>query len=179
MNRRGLVLGAALVGLGALAGAGGLGGQPEAGKPAALPLDRLAFLEGTWAGPMGDAWVEETWSRPRGDSIIGMFRWQRGDGTTTLWELLAIRDEDRGPALRLRHHGADFAPWKSEADGVPTLRATAIEPSRVLFTNEGPTGGIASCEYHSPTPDRLLITVTFPEGGQPPLKFDLARRPAR
>lgn len=181
MNARGWVLAVTVVPLGILTGAGGWAAQHEAQKPVAAappsPFDHLAFLAGTWAGPVGDAWVEETWSRPNGDSIIGMFRWQRADGKTTLWELLAIRDEEKGPALRLRHHGADFAPWKGEIEGVPTLRATTIEASRAVFTNEGTTGGILSCEYHCPTPHQLLITVTFPEGGQPPLRFDLARQP--
>lgn len=152
--------------------------QPAEQAPPQTPkvaLESLAFLAGAWEGSMEGDPVEETWSRPRGDSIIGMFRWQHA-GRTIMWELLTIKAEEAGPTLRLRHFNADVEPWPSEAEGVAAMKATTLEKDRVVFTNESDKGNLASCEYHCPTADRLVITVSFkPEAGRDALKFELRR----
>jgi hypothetical protein len=93
-----------------------------------------------------------------------------------MWELLAIKAEPDGPALRLRHFSPDLTPWKGECDAIPVLKATTLDPTRVVFTNASDVGGLASCEYDCTTPDTLAITVSFkPQTNRPPLKFQLQR----
>ncbi|MCW5765369.1 MAG: hypothetical protein KIT68_05280 [Phycisphaeraceae bacterium] len=177
--------GVGLVALGLILGAAMVGAQPApADRPAPKAADRaalekLAFLAGTWTGAMGKDSVEETWSVPRGDTIVGMFRWQLPDGTTSMYELLAIRAEAAGPTLRLRHFDGAFEPWKAEAGGLAAMPATVLEPGRVVFTTEGDKGGLTSVEYHCPTADELRITVNFRQAGREPLNFTLKRASAR
>ena len=166
-----------------LLSAGGLG-QPEtkpAGSaPAPAPkagggLDSLAFLKGTWSGKMGEDWVEETWSAAHGDSIIGMFRWQvAGSGQTTMWEMLAIKQEAGKPVLRLRHFDAKFEPWKSESGSVEPMPAAEMSATRVLFVAE--KGGLKSVEYKSPKADVLAVTVSFRDESRPALEFELKKQ---
>lgn len=144
------------------------------------PLESLGFLEGTWAGVMGKDRVEETWSAPAGGSIVGMFRWMDGEaGRTTLFELLAITADEGVPTLRLRHFNGGFEPWKGECEGVAALRATVVEPGRVVFTNGGETGALAACEYSSAEGKSLRITVRFRDAARAALEFDLKRAGAR
>jgi hypothetical protein len=182
----------ALTAAAALALGGSL--QPAATKPAAppdesapakaeaakslgvkAPLEALAFVRGTWTGTMGSDGVEETWSAPAGGSIVGMFRWMKDAKTTTMFELLAITHLDGVPTLRLRHFGETFDPWKGECDGVAAMRASVVEASRVVFSNEGGPGGLAWCEYHCPDPNTLRIVVVFKEASRPALRFELKR----
>lgn len=144
-------------------------------KPDPTKLATLAFLKGTWGGTMNGDPVEETWSAPSADTIIGMFRWQH-DGATTMYELLAIKNEPEGPTLRLRHFDAKFEPWKNEAAGVAAMRAAEVSENRVLFKNESDVGGLASCEYHRTNPDTLAITVSFKDAKREPLKFELKKQ---
>lgn len=178
-----IVLACCGVALGALSIAAGLGRQPKAPDAAAWVNDTtapeiapLAFLAGSWSGTMEGDPVEETWSKAKGDTIIGMFRWQ-SEGKTTMTELLNIKAEDGAAVLRLRHFGADFAPWKGECDGVAALKAGKVEKSKVTFTNSSEIGGVLSCEYEtSPAADTLKITVTFkPDRQREPLRFELKR----
>lgn len=139
-------------------------------------LTSLAFLKGTWSGKMGEDWVEETWSTAHGDSIIGMFRWQGGGKVTTMWELLAIKDEGGVPTLRLRHFDQGFNAWPSESKEVERLPASVVEANRVVFSAalEG-TAGIKSVEYKCPSADVLEITVSFRDEGRAALEFDLKK----
>jgi hypothetical protein len=177
------------LGSAALASILGLGtaSQPERRSSAGPPKEALvsadpaiaalAFLQGTWRGTMDGDPVEETWSAPAGDSIIGMFRWQH-DGTTTLWELLSIKVEEGRAVLRLRHFDEIFEPWKGECDGVAAMKATTVEEHRVVFTNTGAIGALASCEYDASTPGILSIRVSFkPDRQREPLRFILNRTP--
>lgn len=183
MNTRALMVG---VGIGVSVCGGIAAAWQPAKEPAVAPAGRvndatqdavkaLAFLEGTWRGTMEGDPVEEIWSAPAGDSIMGCFRWHT-EGKTTMWEMLSIRAEDGAAVLRLRHFNGNFEPWKGECEGVAAMKATTVEKSRVVFTNAGGTGGLASCEYHRTAPETLAIVVSFkPETQREPLKFSLTR----
>lgn len=178
-----VVMGAAALFL--IAGGASIADQPKSAatkaspaataSPAAVaqPLEKLTFLEGTWRGTMdGDA-VEEIWSAPSGDSLAGIFRWV-SSGKTTLYELLSIKAEGDDAVLRLRHFNGKFEPWKGECDGVAALRATKVEPGRVLFENAVVGSDFAACEFLVKG-DVLFITVRFGDPKQPTLEFELMR----
>ncbi len=152
-----------------------------AATPAATPtsgtreaVKRLAFLKGTWSGTMEGDPVEETWSAPSGDMMIGMFYWQH-EGKTTMSEMLSVKAEGDDAVLRLRHFDSKFDPWKGECDGVAGLKATTVESSRVVFTNQTEVGGLASCEYDCTSADTLKVTVSFKDGKRPALNFELKK----
>lgn len=140
---------------------------------AADPLNKLAFLTGTWRGTVGEDQVEEIWSAPTGDAMVGVFRWI-SHGKTTLYELLSIKAEGNDAVLRLRHFHGDFEPWKGECDGVAAQKATTIEPSKVIFENATQVGGVAGCDYWVKG-DTLFIKVRFSDANRPALEFELKR----
>ncbi len=72
----------------------------------------LSWMVGTWHGTVNDDPVLEAWSTPRNGTMMGMFRWDRGDHPR-LYELMTIRIDDHGATtLLIRHFGADFAAWE-------------------------------------------------------------------
>lgn len=178
----------AVVAFGALCVGGLAFVQPAAPKPADKPptatktqasdtrpaVKQLAFLKGTWSGTMEGDPVEETWSAPAGDTMIGMFYWQH-EGKTTMSEMLSVKAEGDDAVLRLRHFDSKFDPWKGECDGVAGLKATTVESSRVVFTNQTEVGGLASCEYHCTDKETLKVTVSFKDAKREPLKFELKK----
>jgi hypothetical protein len=57
----------------------------------ASSLAELSWMEGRWVSESSDQRLEEWWSSPVGNSMVGHFRWIRGE---RLWitELLSITD---------------------------------------------------------------------------------------
>jgi hypothetical protein len=143
-------------------------------------LKSLGFLKGTWTGKVGNDWVEETWSAPHGDGIIGMFRWQVGGTTTTMWELLSIKDEGGVPVLRLRHFDQKLNPWPSEAGEVERMPAAEVTSNRVRFVAALEGGaGLKSVEYKCPSAEVLEVTIRYRDAARPPLEFNLKREDAK
>ena len=68
-----------------------------AGPPglASIPLDRLAWLEGTWVGTDDGAAMEETWSSPAGGGMVGMHKDTRGGRMISCGFFRIIQDSSR------------------------------------------------------------------------------------
>lgn len=73
---------------------------PRAAAPAKLA--DLAWMSGRWIGEEKEPFSEESWGDPAGDSMVGTWRLVT-KGSTKLFELLTLLEEDGGVALRLRH----------------------------------------------------------------------------
>ena len=53
----------------------------------------LAWMTGTWSGPIGPRILEENWVKPVDGSIASLVR-MTGDGKTSMVELIIIEEED-------------------------------------------------------------------------------------
>lgn len=192
----GIVVGAFAVGGLLMLGAGDPPPSAKTSEPASadtgpgIPAEiaDAAFLAGRWQGVMGknkDSFVEEVWTEPGGKNAIGMFRWNKPDGTSTVQELLTITEEGGTLLLRLRHQSAAGVAWE-EKDKPLTFALAEKSPTLLRFDSLRDTGDVSRCRYEI-NDGRLRIDVEFAspsaemqEAGKkqrPPLHFDLTRKP--
>lgn len=125
--------------------------------PAARVAD-LVWLEGHWRDESGGHLSEELWTAPSGDSIMGMWRWVE-DGKVRIFELLAIKQEEGGLVLRLRHFDPKLVAREDKERPLawPLLRSG---PREVVF--EGPDAtaqGKARLTYRRPDEDTLVVIL--------------------
>lgn len=148
----------------------------------------MAFLAGRWQGVMGknkDSFVEETWSGPNGRNAIGMFRWNKPDGTASVQELLTITEEGGTLVLRLRHQNAAGVAWE-EKDKPLVFTLAEKTPTLLRFDALRDTGEISLCRY-AIRDGRLFIDVEFSAPSaealaagkkqRPSLNFEMTRKP--
>lgn len=140
--------------------------------PARPSIDQLAFLEGDWKGEKDGAVVEEIWSAPSGNNIVGCFRWLKKTGKPSMFEILALTEEDDGIYLRLHHYSSKLV-GKEPSDKPLTLRLSKIEVNTAEFTPVA-AGDLSKIVY-TVSEKNLKITVEF-AGGASALKFDLTKK---
>lgn len=155
-------------------------GSPASSKPESQAPDALApvaFLSGRWVEMNAEGSREEHWSSPRGGTMLGMFRWDKADGSPNMLEILAITSEGGDLVLRLHH----FSPkLEVRGDGAKpmTLKLTAKGERMATFTPTANAEMLTKVVYQCPTPDRLKISVVLaaePGAQAESLEFDLKR----
>lgn len=62
----------------------------------------LGWLSGTWFGQYGNDDVEEQWSVERAGTMMGVFRWLKGE-TVSFYELLVLSSDADRLLMRLKH----------------------------------------------------------------------------
>ena len=72
-----------------------------AGPADAASVADLAWMSGSWVGPMGEQRLEENWTRPADGSIASLIRIS-GGGETELIELILIEEEEGSLVFRVR-----------------------------------------------------------------------------
>jgi hypothetical protein len=105
--------------------------------PTPASLADVAFMAGHWLGGEDGDVSEELWTAPEGDSMLGMWRYV-SKGQARVFELLSLKAEPEGVALRLRH----FDPLlvaREEAHAPVVLRLVQHAPGEAVF--EGPAAG--------------------------------------
>jgi hypothetical protein len=91
----------------------------------APPLDRLAWLAGSWTGGEGDTVMEEHWTTPAGGMMVGLHRDLR-PGRRAFFEFLRIVEE-KG---QISYHAMPAG--RSPATVFPLL---SMSDRRVVFEN--------------------------------------------
>lgn len=132
----------------------------------------LAWLRGDWRQASDRGLAQELWSQPDGDNMVGVFRWQRPDGSPMVLEILILRQTDAGLHLRYRHFDADLTPWKSEADGPIVLKAVRVEGTTARFENAAPDADPSAVTYTRDN-NQLRVDIDF-SGDRNPLRINFA-----
>lgn len=128
--------------------------------PALAGVDDLGWMSGTWVGAMGpDQELEENWSAPRAGSIAALVR-ARGDGATSMIELIVIEEQDDTLVLHLQQWNPGFSP---RPGGPQRMQMTELGQRSVRFES-GQEGGIASLTYSRPADDTFTIKVELGDG---------------
>lgn len=122
-------------------------------------IDDLAWMQGRWIGPMGDAQLEETWLPPTAGTMVAAVR-MSGGGKTAMVELIVIEQQGDDLVLRLQQFSPAYEPRFSPAQA---LRMTAQDERSVTFEATGP-GGLKRITYTRPEHDRFNIHVLLTEG---------------
>ena len=120
----------------------------------------LAWMTGSWAGPMGGGQaLEETWTAPRAGSIAAVVR-MLGQDATSMVELISIEEEGDSLMLHIQQWDPGFSPRPA---GAQKLVLHAIGENRVAWEAVG-EGGIRSLAYARPAPDTFTIDVDTADG---------------
>lgn len=108
----------------------------QAADPRTVKVEDLAWMAGRWVGTMGEDPLEEEWNAPAGGTIMGMFRWMKKDGTTSMYEFLAIEPSPQGPVYYMRHFNPGLIAWE-EKDAPFRCPLTASGPREATFACDG------------------------------------------
>lgn len=128
----------------------------------------LAWMTGSWSGPLGEQTLEETWIEPAGGTIAAVIRFT-GEGATSMIELIVIEEEQGSLVLRVRQWFPGFVPRAPE----PQVMALAkLGDRRVSFAATG-SGDFKTLAYSRPSADSFNIDVETKDGE----KFQVNLRP--
>jgi hypothetical protein len=120
----------------------------------------LAWMSGSWAGPVGEQTLEENWIHPVDGTIASLVRFT-GNGTTSMIELIVIEETEGSLVLRVQQWFPGFVPRNAE----PWLLELAeLTERRVGFVSAGP-GDFKSLTYSRPSDDSFNIDVETKDGG--------------
>ena len=136
--------------------------------PAASVAD-LAWMTGTWSGPVGGGNVlEENWTAPRAGSIQSLVR-MTGPNGTSMVELIVIEEEEGTLRLRLQQWDPGLKP-RTEGPSVMTL--AELGENTVAFQAE--EGAMFDTLRYTRDGDSFTISITNPNGSQ----FDIPLKAA-
>jgi hypothetical protein len=129
------------------------------------PLTDLAWLAGYWAQEGSGDHLDEYWSPPIGNSMVGHFRWVRGD---SLWitEHMSITQEEDGVVFRLRHFSNRMRGWEL-ADDPFVYRLVERAGRRAVFRIAEPRPDRPDeFRFQALTGDSLLVRLKSVQGGE-------------
>lgn len=130
----------------------------QAGADEAPSVAALAWMTGTWAGPVGNGELEENWTAPKAGAIQSLVR-MTADGKTTMVEMIVIEEEDASLTLRLQQWDPGYKPRTPE----PTvMKLVELGDNTVAFKAEA-GAAIAALRY-TRDGENFTIRVTDPQG---------------
>jgi len=133
----------------------------SASQASAAGVADLAWMTGSWSGSLGPGQLEENWSRPLDGSIASLVR-MRGDGATSMIELIVIEEEGDSLVLRIQQWDPGFKPRTPNAQAMSLV---AMGERTVSFKATEP-GGLTGLTYSRPADDTFTIDVETAEGGK-------------
>ena len=130
-------------------------------KEAASSVADLAWMTGTWSGPVGGGNVlEENWTTPKAGSIQSLVRMTGANGTSMV-ELIVIEEEEGTLRLRLQQWDPGMKPRTPEPS-VMTLEEMA--ENTVAFRAE--EGAMFAILRYTRDGDNFTIGITDHNGNQ-------------
>jgi hypothetical protein len=93
-----------------------MGHYPTTGLAGPSPAD-LAWMTGSWAGQRGDDLIDEHWSPLVGGTMMGMFRWLRGE-QVFFYEFTTLAVENGLVMLRIKHFYPKLVGWEEKDKSV-------------------------------------------------------------
>lgn len=134
-----------------------LAARVAAAEPAG-DVERLAWLQGRWAGEKDGVWMEEQWTDPRGGALLGIHRDVK-DGRLLSWEFFRIGSTEEGTfyfasprsapptPFRLVELGDRRVVFENKEHDFPQRILYWIDPAGALHARiEGPRGGTTVSE---------------------------------
>ena len=122
-------------------------------------IDRLGWLEGSWAGPISGGVLEEKWLYPKANTMAAIVRLTKEDQTEFV-ELIKIEQVRDSLELRLRLFDSELKPRLTE----PRVhRATTQGPHSVTFHGVSPNAH-RLLHYELTAPGQFLIRLETKDG---------------
>jgi hypothetical protein len=135
----------------------------------ALDLQSLQWMAGTWVGSIDGDRIEEHWSSSEGDTLMGMFRWLKGDDVY-LYEFMLISKSELGVTLQIKHFRPDFVGWE-EKDAAVTFYFQTLEDNTVTFDN-GKYGDLNRVLQYTLTEGGQLISTVYSSVSGEPNRYE-------
>ena len=110
-------------------GAMGAGAEEVEAATAPPSVAALAWMTGTWAGPVGAGVLEENWTVPKAGAIQALVR-MTADGKTSMVELIVIEEEAGTLMLRLQQWDPGLKP---RTDAPATMKLLELGEQSVTF----------------------------------------------
>lgn len=145
--------------------------EDEAPAPETAPaasVSDLAWMTGTWSGPVAGEVLEENWTVPKAGSIQSLVR-STGSKGTSMFELIVIEEEEGTLRLRLQQWDPGMKP-RTEGPSVMTL--AEMGENTVAF--QGEEGAMFDKLRYTRDGGNFTISITFPNGSQ----FDIPLKAA-
>lgn len=121
----------------------------------------LAWMTGTWSGPVGGGNVlEENWTTPKAGSIQSLVRMTGANGTS-MFELIVIEEEEDTLRLRLQQ----WDPGMKPRTPGPTVM-TLVEMGENTVAFRGEEGGMFAKLRYTRDGDNFTIGITNHNGSQ-------------
>ncbi|MCZ6710746.1 MAG: DUF6265 family protein [Gammaproteobacteria bacterium] len=127
----------------------------------------LAWMTGSWTGPIGEQTLEENWIRPMGGSIAAVVRFTQ-DGATNMTELIVIEESHGTLVFRVQQWFPGYVPRNPEPHEMALVE---LAENRVGFAATG-AGDFKTLTYSRPSADSFNIDVETKEG----VKFQINLR---
>ena len=125
-------------------------------------VDDLAWMTGSWAGPVGGGQtLEENWILPTDGSIASLVR-MTGNGETSMVEMIVVEEENDSLVLRIQQWDPGFVP---RTPGPQTLALRELGDNRVSF-EAGDEGAFRTLTYSRPESETFVIEVDMGGGQQ-------------
>ena len=135
--------------------------EETAEAESAPSVSALAWMTGTWAGPLGPGELEENWTVPKAGSIQALVRETRG-GKTRMVEMIVIEEEEGTLRLRLQQWDPGFKP-RTEAPAVFALEELGENTVSFRAVSEG--AAMSTLRY---TRDGETFTISIRFGANAP-----------
>lgn len=124
---------------------------PEQGLSGVTPAD-LSWLTGNWKGLHGSDQIEEYWSSFNGGTLMGMFRWQKGE-QVWFYEFMTIESHGEHILLRIKHFYPGLKGWE-EKDLATEFLLVQFQPREAVFLQINKPGPWMI--YHLEEEDKLI-----------------------
>ena len=133
-------------------------------------INRLAWLTGSWQGPVNGGLLEETWLPPKANTISALVRFTK-DGRTEFVEIIKIEKVGNSFELRLQLYDPPMRP-RSEKPHV--FKLSRIEKNKIIFQGIS-EGSHRKLSYERVAQDHFVIYFQTNEGHD--VKINLSSPP--
>ena len=143
---------------------------PAGAAPPAASIGDLAWMTGSWEGPMGEnAVLQETWLEPADDSMMAAVR-LLADGKTDMVELIVIEESEGTLIFRIQQWTKSYEPRMAAPQ---KLVLAELGDNSVRFEAEEAGNAFRSLTYSRPSPEAFNIKLELTE---PPAGLDINLR---
>ena len=132
-------------------------------------LQDLAWMEGRWAGKLGEQDLEEFWIAPKSGSLAALVRLTSASGTEMV-ELIVIEPQDDTLMLHVQQWDAGYKP---RAGGAQKYVLKTLDKRSVTFTSAGMTS-FKELTYVQPADGEFQIVLTPVQGDVLTIKLQAA-----
>ena len=143
---------------------------PPTAKAPDNSIDRLAWLTGSWQGPVNGGLLEEIWLPPKANTISALVRFTK-NGRTEFVEIIKIEKVGNSFELRLQLYDPPMRP-RSEKPHV--FKLSTIEKNKIIFQGIS-KGSHRKLSYERVALDHFIIHFQTNEGQD--VKINLSSPP--